>query len=289
MPIQAVGPNAEQIRYWNEISGPKWVALQDFVDAQIEPLGRAAIERAALRSGERVLDVGCGCGGTSVELAARVGPGGGVTGIDISDVMLDRARSAARAQELHHLAFENADAQTHDFGGPSFDVVYSRFGVMFFAEPPAAFANLRRALRPDGRLAFVCWQSLRSNPWMLVPLMAVAEHVALPAPPPPGAPGPFAFADPEHVRGILAAAGFTDIAIEGREQTLAIGGQRDLDQAVSVLLQMGPTGAVLREAGAAVVAAAAASVRTFLEPYYTETDGLRMPGAAWLVTARNAG
>jgi SAM-dependent methyltransferase len=282
--LEATGPNAEQIKYWNEVSGPKWVALYDLVNAQIAPLGIRAMERAALRAGEHVLDIGCGCGGTTIELARRVGPAGTATGIDISSVMLERARASAAAAGVANLRFENADAQTHGFPRHSLDVLYSRFGVMFFTDPAAAFGNLRAALRPGGRLAFVCWQSVQQNPWMFVPLMVAAQHIALPAPPPPGAPGPFAFADPERVRGILSDAGFGDIAFEEVNETLTVAGGGDLDQTVNFLLQMGPTGSAMREAAQDKLATVMAAVREALTPFVT-AQGVRMASAAWIVTA----
>src|SRR5262249_8351074 len=164
------------------VSGPKWVELHDLVNTQIAPLGDRAMERAALRAGERVLDIGCGCGGTTLDIGRRVGAGGTAMGSDISGVMLDRARSGAEAPGLTTVRFENGDAQTHRFAADSFDVLYSRFGVMFFIDPTAAFGNLRTALRRGGRMAFVCWKPVQENPWMFVPLMAAAQHITLPAP-----------------------------------------------------------------------------------------------------------
>jgi len=197
--LEAHGPNAEQIKYWNEQAGPKWVALQALLDAQIAPLGRRAMDRAGVLAGAHILDVGCGCGQTTLELARRAGSGGAVTGIDISTVMLDRARQVAQEAGVRNVEFVNADAQTYTFPAAAFDVMFSRFGVMFFIDAVTAFAHLRAALRPEGRVAFVCWRSLFDNPWMLVPMMAAASHVQLPAPPAPDAPGPFAFADPDSV------------------------------------------------------------------------------------------
>lgn len=284
-PSEGAGPNAEQIVYWNEQAGPKWATLQDRIDQQIRPLGELAMVRAALAAGERVLDVGCGCGDTTLALARRVAPGGSVLGLDISAPMLARARERlAEAGLGAAVSFLQADAQTHAFAPAAFDVLYSRFGVMFFADPPAAFANLRRALRPGGRLAFVCWQAATDNPWMLVPMAAALQHLPPPELPPPGAPGPFAFADPERVRGILAAAGYADVALEPVQMTLTIGGG-DLDQTVDFLLQMGPTARALRDTtDAAVVTRVAAAVREALLPYATP-DGVRMDSASWIVTA----
>jgi SAM-dependent methyltransferase len=279
------GPNAEQIKYWNEIYGPRWVAQQELLDAQIAPLGRLAMDRVGIRTGERVLDVGCGCGDTTIEIAGRVGPSGAVTGVDITTVMLERARTRAREANLTHVHFENADAQTYHFAPDSFDVVFSRFGVMFFADPVAAFANLRAALRPGGRVAFACWQTLPQNSWLFVPLMAAAQHIPLPQPPAPGAPGPFSFADPERVRGILSQAGFADIALEAVLDTLLLGAGGDLDRALDLVLQTGPVAAALREAGTQKLPLVVQAIRDALTPFVTP-DGVRMACAAWIVTAR---
>jgi len=277
------GPNAEQIVYWNAPER-KWVELRDVLDRQIGPLGRAAMDRVGIAAGDRVLDVGCGTGDTTVELARRVGPGGAVTGIDLSEPMLASARQ--RADGIGNVTFRAADAQTTRFEAGHFDVCFSRFGVMFFVDPVAAFTNLRTALSPGGRLGFVCWQELRKNPWMQVPLAAATRHITLPPPPEPGAPGPFSFADAERVRGILERAGFTDLAFADHRATLTIGGGKGLDEVVDILLTgVGPTSAALRQADAAIRTTVAASVREALVPYHTPGTGLRMDGTCWLVTA----
>jgi SAM-dependent methyltransferase len=285
MPDTAVaGPNAEQVRYWNETAGPKWVALAPVLDAHIAPFGARAVERSGARAGERALDVGCGCGDTTLALARRVAPGGTVVGIDVSAPMLARARERAAEAALAGLRFVEADAQTHPFPPASFDLVFSRFGVMFFADPPAAFRNLRTALRPGGRLAFVCWQGLAENPWLRVPLQAVARHVALPPPPPPEAPGPLALADANRVRAVLAAAGFADVAVDPLRETLVIAGG-DLEPATEFLLAVGPASAALRAAGVDAGPEVRRTVRDALAPF--ATDGrVRMPAAAWIVTGR---
>ena len=284
-PIEYTGPNAEQIQYWNETSGPKWVTFHELINTQLLPLGLRTMERARLVPGERVLDVGCGCGSTTLELARRVGPKGTATGVDISSVMLQRARRAATEAGLQNAFFENVDAQTHAFNASSFDVVFSRFGVMFFAHPDVAFSNLLKALRPGGRLAFVTWQAVHLNPWMCVPMMAAAQHISIPVPANPHAPGPFAFADAERVRGILSAAGFTDLGFEELQDTVTVAGGSDIDQTVQFLLQMGPTGAAVREAAADALDAVTAAIREALQPYVT-ADGVRMEAAAWIVTGR---
>jgi len=286
--MPAPDSNAEQIRYWNEAAGPKWVAFQKVIDAQISPLGEQVMDRAGIAPGERVIDVGCGCGDTTIALGRRVGPAGRVLGIDVSAPMLERAAETARAAGVANVRLENADAQTHRLSPSAFDVVYSRFGVMFFTDPVAAFTNLRAALRPGGRLAFVCWQALLENPWLFVPLRAAAQHLTLPPPPAPDAPGPFAFADPERVRGILARAGFGDIVLEELHTTLTLGGGGTVDQAVRFLTEgVGPVSGVLREADPAVRPTVAAAVRAAIAPFHTP-QGVRMGSAAWIVTARSS-
>lgn len=279
-------PNDEQTRYWNQEAGPKWVELQEVLDHQIRPLGEAALDAAAPQPGERGLDVGCGCGDTSLALARRLGDAGRALGVDLSGPMLARARERAVEAGLGNLEFLQADAQTHAFEPASFDLAVSRFGVMFFADPAAAFANLARALRPGGRLAFVCWQPLARNPWMAVPALAAAGELPEPPPPPdPHAPGPFAFGDPERVRGLLAAGGLDDVGVEALEGSLVVGHGLGFDAVVDFALRMGPTGRWLADASDALRERVRAAVDRALRPYAGDT-GVRMAYAAWRVTAR---
>lgn len=279
--------SAEQFKYWNEMAGPKWLALQPLIDAQIGPIGRLTMERGAIAAGERVLDVGCGCGSATLDIARRVGLSGKVTGIDISMPMLGRARQSARVAGVENVDFIQGNAQTHRFDRGEVDVLYSRFGTMFFADPQAAFANLRSALRPGGRMAFVCWQALQQNPWALVPMTAAAEHVVFPPPPAPGAPGPFSLADPDRLRGIVEGAGFVDVSREDFRDTLLVGGNGTLDQAVEFVLQIGPTGAALREVDEKTKQRVGVSIRKALAPFHTG-EGVRMNAAAWIVTGRSS-
>ena len=280
--------NQEQSQYWNEQAGPKWVRRQAQLDTQIEPLGLAAMQHADIKPGERVLDIGCGCGQTALELAERVGPNGSVLGADLSQPMLARAQERQREQKLNNLTFVQADAQTYAFAQEHFDLVFSRFGVMFFADPTAAFQNLQTALRPDGRMCFLCWQPLAQNDWVTVPLGAVAQHVSLPPPLVPGTPGPFSLGDPDHIREILGAAGFANVGIELHETDLNLGGAKTVDEAVTFLLEIGPMVAVLRDAEEAVRQQAIEEVRTALRPY-ASADGVQLHAATWIVTARPAG
>ena len=272
--------NADQVAYWNAQAGETWATQQEKLDRQLEPLGEAGMAALAPKAGERLIDIGCGAGQTTLALAGRVGPDGSVLGVDISVPMLEVARR--RAEGLGNVAFLEADAQTQAFEPGAADAVFSRFGVMFFADPPAAFANIRKALKPDARLAFVCWRPLPLNEWMLLPMRAALAHV--PPPPPPGdplAPGPFAFADPDRVRGILGGAGFSDIEIAPRD--FMIGGN-PLEESVALALKVGPLGALLREnpdQRDAVIDAVREALAAHVGP-----DGVRLPGAVWIVTAK---
>ncbi len=277
--------NQDQIRYWNEESGLKWVRNQQRLDAQIEPLGLAALQRANIQPGEHVLDVGCGCGQTSLALASRVGPNGAVVGLDISQPMLARARERQLELNLTNLEFICADAQTHAFARDRFDVIFSRFGVMFFEDPTAAFRNLRSALRATGRLCFVCWQELAKNDWARIPLKAALQHVPPPPPPVPHAPGPFAFADPDRLRHILTTAGFADVVLETHQTDISLGGATTVEEAADFSLEIGPVGMLLRAADADTRTRVASSIREVLQPY-AGPSGVRLTGTTWIVSAR---
>jgi SAM-dependent methyltransferase len=281
--LAPTGPNAEQITYWNQVSAEKWIRYEELLDRQLAPFGERAIERARLRSADRALDVGCGCGATTLAVARIVGSGGSVLGVDISTPMLERARRRAADAGLDQARFANADAQTHSFAPAGFDVVCSRFGVMFFSDAERAFTNLHRAQRAGGTLSFVCWQGLEVNPWMGVPMRAAAAEIELPPRSAPDAPGPFSFADPERVRRILAGAGYGSIDVAPHDEELSVGGGT-LDGAADFLVQMGPTGNALRAAPAEVRPRVVAAVRRSLEPY-DGPNGVRLRFAVWLVAA----
>lgn len=274
-------PNTAQIDYWNDRPGLTWASLQTLLDRQIAPLGEAAMAALDPRAGERILDIGCGCGDTTLALALAVGPAGRVLGADISRPMLEVAQRRIAEAELDQASVIEADAQGQDFGSAQWDALYSRFGVMFFADPPAAFANLAAALKPGGRLAFVCWRPLPLNPWMTAPLAAALKHLPAPEAGDPLAPGPFAFADPERVRAILAGAGFDDIAITPHDQPI---GGNGLEDALTVALKVGPAARLIAdhpEKRDAVIK----DVRQVLAAHQ-KADGVWFDSATWIVTAR---
>jgi len=275
--------NADQIAYWNGPNGQRWTDRQAEQDVLLAPVTEVLIDRTAVRAGERIIDVGCGCGGTSIALAGRVAPTGFVLGVDISGPMLSRARQLATKGAP--VDFVLADATVYPFDPQNFDLVVSRFGVMFFAEPAISFANLHRALRPSGRMAFACWREPRENPWMMAPLQAIYQHVPKLPPQGPEDPGPFAFASEERVHRILGDAGFQKIEMEPVALAFDIAIGRGLDAAVQAAMQIGPGSRALDGHPPETRAAAAKSVKETLLPF-VRGDTVALPGSIWIVTAR---
>ncbi len=249
----------------------------------LAPPTEKAFDAAGFAPGQRVLDLGCGSGTTTFEIARRIAPTGSVTGIDFSETLLALAREQAAAEPDLPIAFESADVETHGFAPESFDVAFSRFGVMFYADPARAFTGVRRALVPGGRLAFVCWREIRANTWASVTLDIARRHIELPPRPGPEDPGPYSFRDPERVRRILTEAGWSAIAIEELDADADMGA--DLNEAVANFLAMGPIASQVQAAPQDKREAIAAELRAVLPEYVTE-DGVIMHAATWMVTAK---
>jgi SAM-dependent methyltransferase len=258
-----------------------WAEIREALELQLAPLGRRSLEALAPRPGESILDIGCGGGETTLDLARAVAPDGTVVGVDISAGVLAFAQAAAEGCE--RVRFIQADAQLFPFERSSFDAGFSRFGVMFFADTVAAFANIRRSLRPNGRLSFVCWRGLEENPLDIVPLRAASAHLPPQPAQDPNAPGPFAFANPDRVRGILEAAGFVDVEITACDEQVGSG---DLDTMLAVCSRVGALGRILRE-NPELRAATLPAVRSALAAH-DGPDGVRLKAATWVVTARAA-
>ncbi|MFQ5971385.1 MAG: class I SAM-dependent methyltransferase [Alphaproteobacteria bacterium] len=278
------GPNADQIEFWSGRVGEKWVEYQPRLDAMMASITRALVEAAEPTAGERVLDVGCGCGDLAFEVARRVRPGGAVTGIDVSEVMLAHARTLAAAQGLT-ITYEHADAETHAFPASAHDLMVSRFGVMFFRNPGRAFANIARALRPDARLAFACWQARELNPWLRLPWDAAARHVAFDELAGEEEPGPHSLARRGRVEAILAEAGLTDVCLTSLELALNVGATRKLEDAVDFVLNVGPVARALAEAEPGPRARAVSDIREAFAKHHGDR-GVELGAAVWLVTAR---
>jgi ubiquinone/menaquinone biosynthesis C-methylase UbiE len=275
--------NADQIAYWNGPNGQRWTDRQAVQDVLLAPVSQILIEKVAAEAGTRIVDVGCGCGATSIALAERVAPDGFVLGVDISVPMLARARQLA--PKGLPVDFALADATVYPFDPGSFDLLVSRFGVMFFAEPVASFANLRKALRPLARVTFACWREPKENPWMMAPLQAVYRHVPRLPQVGPEDPGPFAFASEERVNRILRESGYADIGMEACNISLDIAIGRGLEAAVDAALEIGPSARALDGHPGEVRAAAKQSVRELLTPY-ARGQSVPLAGSIWIVTAR---
>jgi SAM-dependent methyltransferase len=275
--------NADQIAYWNGPGGQRWTNRHAAQDILLAPVSRLLMERANAKPGERIFDVGCGFGSIANALAREVAPSGFVLGIDISAPMLDLARQLAD-KDLP-LDFALADATVHPFEPESFDLLVSRFGVMFFAEPVVSFAHMRKALRPQGRVAFACWREPRANPWMMAPLQAVYKHVPKLPPQQPDDPGPFGFASEDRVNRILDEAGYKNIAMERCDLSLDIAVGGGLEAAVRSALEIGPSSRALEGQPPEVKAAAEQSIRDMLAPF-VRGESVPLPGSIWIVTAR---
>jgi SAM-dependent methyltransferase len=278
--------NAAQAEYWSGATGQRWTDHQEHQDQVLRPVSDRLMAAADPKPGERVIDVGCGCGATTIDFAARVSPGGEVLGLDISEPMLARARE--RAPQHLPARFVLADATVYDLEPEWADLVVSRFGVMFFADPARSFANLRKSVKPGGRLAFACWRAAKQNPWMIVPLREAGKH----APPLPETgpeePGPFAFADEARVRRILSDAGYADIVLTPQDLELDIAVGRGLDTAVAGALAIGPTSRMLNGQSEAVRAAAAADIRRALAARM-RGNSVPLGAAIWMVRATDPG
>jgi SAM-dependent methyltransferase len=276
--------NAAEIAYWNGPGGERWVSHQRMQDALLTEVAELLMERAAPRDGEAVLDIGCGAGTTSIALARRVAPDGRVLGVDVSAPLLERARHHAPAGLP--VEFALGDATVHAFAPGGADLLFSRFGVMFFADPARSFANMRTGLRAGGRVVFACWQQPRENPWLMLPLQAAYRHVPRLPEVGPEDPGPFSLASEPRVRGILERAGFGAIRLEPVDLSFDLAEGHGLDRAVELSIGMGPASRALDGQPAALRVAAAEAIRAALAPYQ---HGNRVPlrGAIWIVTALN--
>ncbi|HEX3808327.1 MAG TPA: methyltransferase domain-containing protein [Rhizomicrobium sp.] len=274
--------NEQQIEYWNGEVGERWARLQETLDADMVDITASLLPFAAAKLGEHILDIGCGCGTTTIALAKAAGANGAVTGVDISRPMLSLARSRADAAKAK-ISFLEADAAAHAFA-PEYDLAFSKFGVMFFADPLAAFSNIRKSLKPHGRLAFACWRTAAENLWASAPYAAARDLLPPQEPADPIAPGPFAFADSGRLRNILDEAGFTDIRIKPLDSVMHMGAT--IDDAAAQVLNIGP----LAKAAADLDGRTREEIRRVaaqaMEKFKTP-NGIAPLAACWLVGAVN--
>jgi SAM-dependent methyltransferase len=284
----AGAPNSEQRDYWNGDDSREWVEHPTRFDQMLAPIGALVLERAGLAGGMRVLDVGCGNGAMAIDAAEQVAPDGTVVGIDLSDGMLEVARGRAADLAVDNVAFVAADAQVADLGGPH-DAIVSRFGIMFFDDPDAAFSNLARSLAPNGRITFACWAPMLENEWVATPVAAMIEAIGPPSElPPPDQPGPFRYAEPDALIASLEGAGLREIAVDRVDVPILLGGRGSLDDACSFIAASGMTRALLGDAAPEDRERALVAIRASLEPLVTD-DGVRVGSSTWIVTAHSGG
>ncbi|MDP5216132.1 methyltransferase domain-containing protein [Ruegeria sp. 2205SS24-7] len=279
-------PNAEQQEYWSATpSGRKWLTYEDHLDAAMAPILDLVVQRAKLQPGERVIDIGCGTGASLLAAAERVGPTGDVLGLDIAEPFLERAAARAAQAGLANVSVRQGDAQVASFDGPPRDVLISRFGMMFFADPQAAFANLSRALRPGGRMCFAAWGGFSSNPWFRLPFEAAADRLGTPPPADPDAPGPMGFQNAERVTGLMRAAGLQDVRCDSVDVLMTPMGR--VEDVATQCLRVGPAARLMRffEGNQEDAAEIEQDITRRLHEMIT-SDGLRIPAQINLFEAR---
>ena len=277
--------NSEQIAEWNGALGQRWVAMQREIDRIVVPFGDAALKIAAPQPGERVIDIGCGCGDTSLNIARIVGKAGAVLGIDVSTPMLEVARSRAALADCAHLAFREGDASEAEIPANT-DLLFSRFGVMFFSQPTQALSHLRGSLRAGGRCVFVCWRAPRDNAWAMVPLSAARAAMGVtPAPADPNAPGPFAFADEQRLRAILSSAGFGAVDVQRFDAMLFLGATPR--SAAEAAVQVGAVSRFVREVGVERLPIILEAVERALGPLAATDGHVSLSGSTWIVSVIN--
>jgi len=279
-----MSPNEGQVEAWNGGESVHYVSHADRYDRQLETFTTALLKRADISEDDDVLDLGCGCGAATLQAAATAHR---VVGLDISHPLVEVATRRAREAGVENAEFVVADAQTHDFADGEFTVVISQFGSMFFDDPEAAFANLRRSLAPGGRLVLVSWQGLEANEWLMVVGRSVAEHSALPElGGRSGGPGMFALEEPDETCDLLETAGFTDVEIEPITTTVLLAGGDTVEESLDFLLGMGMVRGLLGRLDGDARERAIEEIRTTLAARYDPDVGVALGAAGWLVSAR---
>ena len=274
-----------QSEYWNGPAGEKWASLASNQDSLLGELGEAAMDAAGISTGQSVLDIGCGSGGSTFEISRRIGASGTVWGVDISGPMLGIAADRLESHQIENVKFSEADVTTFDFNDHYFDIAFSRFGVMFFEDPYEAFKNINKALKKGGQLSFVCWQQASLNPWQSLSIEVIRGFLDLPAPPPKG-PGPFAFEDKSYVQDILESSNFQEIEIMGNEEQIIMFSGKSLKEACEDYLTINPiVTEMLKNSANELKEEILEALMTKFSDFHKE-EGLVFPSATWIVTAK---
>ena len=280
--------NQQQKDMWNGRAGASWVRHNTLLEQLLAEPGRRCMDSLSLPAGAQLLDVGCGCGNQTLEWASRLDSHSKIIGVDISEPMLALAEELQVANQNALTAtveFVEGDASVFLFPNETFDAIYSRFGVMFFADPTAAFATLRATLKPEGQLGFVCWQNPALNPFFTAPMQAALSVLPPPPPAKPGAPGPFGLAEKDVIQSVLTDAGFTGVNIVPLTLQLSVGASQSFDEIFEELIQIGPAAALIAESDPALKEPARAAVYERLSEFYSSGKGVSFEANFWLVNA----
>ena len=276
--------NLKQKEFWSGAGGDVWVNKQREMDIMLNPLGQRAIDKLALSPDKIILDIGCGCGATSLEIAKQI-PQGKIIGLDISVPMLDQASKLALEMSLTNTEFQIKDVQVEDLKSEYFDIAFSRFGVMFFEDPFEAFKNIHNSLTQDGQLSFVCWQNASLNPWQSLSMQVIKQFLDLPAPP-PKSPGPFAFEDKEYIKEILEVSGFQEIVITDNQEDIVMFSGKSIREASEDYLTINPVVTeMLKNSGDELKEEILEALITKFSDFH-KNEGLLFPSATWIVTAK---
>ena len=275
--------NIKQKQFWSGAGGDVWVDKQREMDIMLNPLGQKAIKQLILEEHTKILDIGCGCGATTIEIAKMI-PKGHVTGLDISIPMLDRAEKFASEMSLSNIDFQVKDVQTEEISSNHYDIAFSRFGVMFFEDPYEAFKNINQAIKENGQLVFVCWQNPSLNPWQSLSLQVIKEYLDLPSPP-PKSPGPFAFEDKDYIEDILKGTDFKDISIADNQEDIVMFSGKSIREACEDYLTINPVVTeMLKNSGNELKEEILEALIAKFSSFHNN-DGLLFPSATWIVSA----
>jgi ubiquinone/menaquinone biosynthesis C-methylase UbiE len=276
--------NIKQKQFWSGAGGDVWVDKQREMDIMLNPLGERVIQGLDLKEETKILDIGCGCGATTLEIAKLVNQGE-VFGVDISEPMLERATQTASDMALTNISYQVKDVQVDEMPNNYFDIAFSRFGVMFFEDPFEAFNNINHSLKDDGQLSFVCWQHASLNPWQSLSIQVIKEFLDLPAPP-PKSPGPFAFEDKSYIEEILNASGFRDIEIKDNQEDIVMFSGKSIREACEDYLTINPVVTEMLKNSPSELREEILEALIGKFSNYHKDDGLLFPSATWIVTAK---
>ena len=276
--------NIKQRQFWSGAGGDVWVNKQREMDIMLNPLGDRVIERLDLKSDSKIIDIGCGCGATTLEIAKKI-THGEILGVDISEPMLDKATETAKEMSLSNISFEVKDVQMDIMPQNYFDIAFSRFGVMFFEDPFEAFKNIHSSLKEDGLLSFVCWQNASLNPWQSLSIQVIKEFLDLPAPA-PKSPGPFAFEDKTYLEDILRESGFKGLEIlDNREDIIMFSG-KSIREACEDYLTINPVVTEMLKNSKPELTEEILEALVIKFSNFHKNDGLLFPSATWIVSAK---